>query len=233
MKRMIRAIAILALALPFLACAAESGTAARYAGAPYMGDVGVRVRTPDGTLKRTDAGTGSAHFKRLSNGRIQLVVDGLINKETAGFVLEGNDSRSGWRAGHDDVVLDLSPSGTIRGGGTSTNQRLRFDGAVTDAHFGLDVELQVLTSKPGGPPPGTTYLFHYDLDRNATGGPRVASVRTAAAASPVSSSKRTTSGRTAAESNRKCKRTVWQTRNVASMSGAPMIMTQVPVCVEW
>ncbi|MCL1636180.1 hypothetical protein M2650_16285 [Luteimonas sp. SX5] len=228
MKRMTRTIAILALALPFLACAAETGTAARYAGAPYTGDVDVRVRTPDGALKRTDAGTGSAHFKRLSNGRIQLVVDGLINKETAGFVLEGNDSRSGWRAGHDNVVLDMSPGGAIRGGGTSTNQRLRFDGNVTDAHFGLDVELQVLTSKPGGPPPGTTYLFHYDLDRSAASDIRTAS------AGIAPSGKRVTSGNSASSKSKgKCKRTVWQTRNVASMSGAPMIMTQVPVCVEW
>ncbi len=228
MKPMFRTIAFLVLALPSLACAAQTGTAARYAGAPYMGDVGVRVRAPDGALKRTDAGTGSAHFKRLSNGRIQLVVDGLINKETAGFVLEGNDSRSGWRAGHDDVVLDLTPGGTIRGGGTSTNQRLRFDGNVTDAHFGLDVELRVLTSKPGGPPPGTTYLFHYDLQRSAAG------VRTATAAGIAPSGKRITSGSGAASKGKgKCKRTIWQTRNVASMSGAPMIMTQVPVCVEW
>jgi hypothetical protein len=43
----------------------------------------------------------------------------------------------------------------------------------------------------------------------------------------------TRSGPTTAENNRRCKRTVWQTRNVASLSSAPMIMVRVPKCVAW
>lgn len=228
----LRAIAILALALPAIACAAENGAAARYAGDPYMGPVSVRVRAPDGTLKKTDAGTASAHFEKLRDGRTRLVVDGLINKETASFIVDGSDSASGWRANESGVTMNLTPGGSLRGSGDAATQRFDFNGAVTDAHFGLDVELEVLQSKRGGPPPGTTFLFHYDLDRVA-GAARTASLRPSAAGIAASSGKRTTSGRSAAESNRRCKRTVWQTRNVASLSSAPMIMTRVPVCVQW
>jgi len=229
-----RAIAILALALPAIACAAENGAAARYAGEPYMGVVDVRVRAPDGTLKKTDAGTASAHFEKLGNGRMRLVVDGLINKQTASFVVDGSDSASGWRANEDGVTMNLTPGGSLRGSGTAAAgvQRLGFDGAVTDAHFGLDMEMEVLRSKPGGPPPGTKFLFHYDLDRDAAAS-RVATRAAPAAAGIAASPVRTTSGRTPRESNRRCKRTVWQTRNVASLSSAPMIMTRVPVCVQW
>ncbi|HJR73196.1 MAG TPA: hypothetical protein VJ806_06115 [Luteimonas sp.] len=228
----LHAIAWLALALPAIAYAAENGAAARYAGEPYMGTVTARVRSPDGALKKTDTGTGSAHFERLSNGRTRLVVDGLINKQTASFVLDGSDNASGWRASEDGVTMNLAPGGNLRGSGTAGGtQRLDFDGAVTDAHFGLDMEMEVLRSKPGGPPPGTKILFRYDLNRDATASRGIGTRASAAgiAASPV----RTTSGRSATQSNRRCKRTVWQTRNVASLSSAPMIMTRVPVCVQW
>lgn len=229
--KFLRAIALLLLALPAAACAAESGAAARYAGDPYMGPVSVRVRAPDGSLKKTDAGTASAHFEELRDGRTRLVVDGMINRETASFVVNGSDSASGWRAVEQGVTMSLSPGGNLRGSGDATSQRFDFNGSVSEAHFGLDVELTVLQSKRGGPPPGTTFLFHYDLDRVA-GAAHTASLQPAAAGI-ASSGKRTTSGRSAAESNRKCKRTVWQTRNVASLSSAPMIMTRVPVCVQW
>ena len=225
----LRAIALLALALPAAACAAENGAAARYAGEPYMGAVTARVRAPDGTLKKTDIGTGSAHFERLRDGRTRLVVDGLINKQTASFVLDGSDSAAGWRASDEGVTMSLAPGGSLRGSGTAGVQRLGFDGAVSDAHFGLDMEMEVLRSKPGGPPPGTKFLFRYDLNRDATASRGIA----AAAAGVAASQARTSSGRSAAQSNRRCKRTVWQTRNVASLSSAPMIMTRVPVCVQW
>jgi len=222
MNTMIRPIAILALVLPAIACAGEAGTAARYAGDPYMGAVSVRVRAPDGSLKKTDAGNASAHFQKLGNGRTRLVVDGSINKETAGFALDGSDS----------VVVDIAPGGGIRGSGSTGVQRFGFNGSVNDAHFGLDVELEVLKSKPGGPPPGTTFLFHYDLDRVAGAASRAVAARaTASGIAPASA--RARSGAASSSGNRKCKRTIWQTRNVASMSSAPMIMTQVPVCVEW
>lgn len=231
MKRM-HAIALLALALPAAACAAENGAAARYAGEPYMGAVTARVRAPDGTLKKTDVGTGSAHFERLSDGRTRLVVDGLINKQTASFVLDGNDAAAGWRASDEGVTMNLAPGGSLRGSGTAGGtQRLNFDGAVTDAHFGLDMEMEVLRSKPGGPPPGTKILFRYDLNRDGTSSRGLGAQATAAGI--ASSQVRTTSGRSAVQSNRRCKRTVWQTRNVASLSSAPMIMTRVPVCVQW
>ena len=96
--KFLRTLAVVLLTLPAMACAAESGTAARYAGDAYMGQVSVRVRAPDGTLKKTDAGTGSAHFEKLGNGRIRFVVDGLISKQTASFVMDGSDCASGWRA---------------------------------------------------------------------------------------------------------------------------------------
>ncbi len=232
MNTMIRSIAILALVLPAIACAGEAGTAARYAGDPYMGAVSVRVRAPDGSLKKTDAGNASAHFQKLGNGRTRLVVDGLINKETAGFALDGSDSGSGWRASNEGVVVDIAPGGGIRGSGSTGVQRFGFNGNVNDAHFGLDVELQVLRSKPGGPPPGTTFLFHYAWDRVAGAASRAVATRaTASGIAPASA--RTRSSAASSSGNRKCKRTIWQTRNVASMSSAPMIMTQVPVCVEW
>lgn len=231
--KFLRTIAALLLALPAMACAAESGTAARYAGDAYMGPVSVRVRAPDGSLKKTDAGTGSAHFERLGNGRIRFVVDGLISKQTASFVMDGSDSASGWRASEEGVVLNIAPGGGIRGSGNTATQRLNFDGSVSDAHLGLNVELEVATSKPGGPPPGTTYLFRYDLDRVAGSATRAAATRVASAGIAPAASTRTRSSAPAASGNRKCKRTVWQMRNVASLSSAPMIMTRVPVCVQW
>jgi len=101
---------------------------------------------------------------------------------------------------------------------------------VSDTRIGLDVELEVLKSGAGGPAPGTTLLYHYDLSRNAGSQGRIAAT---SGANIAPSASRTTGKRSAAESNRKCKRTVWQTRNVASLSSAPMIMVQVPKCVEW
>lgn len=233
MKPIAWTFAILMLGISAAACGGDTGSAGRYAGQPYMGDVDVRVRAPDGSLKKTDAGTGSAHFEKLGGSRTRLVVDGQIGKEPASFVLEGSDTGSGWRASNEGVVLTIAPDGSIRGSGTASTQRFRFDGKVSDARFGLDVELEVLQSKPGGPAPGTKFLFHYDLSRDAIASAgRHAATRTAAA-SIAPPAVRTTSGRSTAESNRKCKRTVWQTRNVASLSSAPMIMVRVPKCVQW
>lgn len=232
MKPIAWTFAILMLGASAAASGSDTGTAARYAGQPYMGDVDVRVRAPDGSLKKTDKGTGSAHFEKLGGSRTRLIVDGQIGKEPASFVLEGSDTGSGWRASNEGVVLTITPDGSIRGNGNASTQRFRFDGKVSDARFGLEVELEVLQAKPGGPAPGTKFLFHYDLSRDAVASAGRTAPRTTAAGL-VPTATRTTSGRSAAQSNRKCKRTVWQTRNVASLSSAPMIMVRVPQCVQW
>ncbi len=64
-----------------------------------------------------------------------------------------------------------------------------------------------------GFPRGTKFLFSYNLSRQAN----------------PQASGTVEPGKKAAG---KCKRIIWQFRNIANLGGGPMIMTQVPVCVE-
>jgi hypothetical protein len=100
--------------------------------------------------------------------------------------------------------------------GTAYPQRFRLDGHVSDERFDLKIELELLERNQKGRPPGTKFLFTYSLERDS--GKNGADV--AARGRP-------------SKSDRKCKRTVWQTRNVANLGGGPMIMVRVPQCVEW
>jgi hypothetical protein len=130
-------------------------------------------------------------------------------------VVEGIESDSGWSSSEGGVDIVIGKDGKISGSGVSHPNRLLFKGLVSAENFDLEVETFLLEANQKGLPPGTKIIFSYDLKRTIDR-------EEADAVVPGNNE----------QSDRKCKRTVWQVRNIANVSGGPMIMTQVPVCVE-
>lgn len=195
----------------------SADTVISYGGEPYLGKVDVNGYVPDNFSNGIeDSGTGSAYFTKTEDGKIRLVVTGNINQPSdAGFVVEGIETDSGWSSSEGGVNIVIGKDGKISGSGVSHPNRLLFNGLVSAENFDLEVETELLEANQKGLPPGTKIIFSYDLQRTIK--------REEADAVVPGNSENT---------NRPCKRTVWQVRNIANLSGGPMIMTQVPVCVE-
>jgi hypothetical protein len=186
-----------------------------YGGNPYLGGVDVRIQVP-GEKERQDSGTGSAHFAKTDDGQTRLVVSGSIRKDSdTGFVMNGIASKSGWSSR--DGSLTIGKDGKITGGDVQHPYRFRFDGFVSREKFSLKIEQEWLEASKNkrGFPLGTKFVFTYDLGRE-----------------PKQQAGGTVRSGQKAAGDRPCKRIVWKVRNIANLGGGPMIMTQVPVCVE-
>jgi hypothetical protein len=193
----------------------NAGTVQTYAGDPYIGRVDVRILIPGKASEQRDSGTGSAYFTKTDNGQTRLVVSGSIRKDSdTGFVVDGSESKSGWSSR--DSSLSIGKDGQITGSSVEHPNRYRFNGVLSEGKFDLKVEHELLAGSKQGLPPRTKFVFSYDLRREAG---------TKDASAPGSEKK--TVG------DRRCKRTIWQMRNVANMGGGPMIMVRVPQCVSW
>jgi len=229
-----RAVAVAFVGVCIAACGkgTAAGPAGGHASGPYLGAVNVRIHAPDGVREeKKDTGTGSVHFVETARGRTRLVVVGHIRKEAdAGFVIDGIESSSGWSGRSDNVQLAIGQNGKISGGGTVHPHRFRFDGSMSDQRFDLEVELELLEATGKGLPPGTKFLFSYRLRRES--GLKSSGVT---AAKHIAGHKDSDikAARHRSKSNRKCKRTIWQMRNIANLSGGPMVVVQVPQCVNW
>jgi len=207
--------------LCFLTGTAAFGTSAiasaiqGYANAddPYLGRVDARIEVPGTPSQHRESGNASAYFTRTNNGQTRLVVSGSIRKESDnGFTADGIENESGWSSLTKD--LTISEDGTIVGSSVDPPNRYRYDGFVSEEKFDLEVKHELLEGSEKGLPPGTKVIYRYTLRRegneNASG-----------TVTPEEG-----------KGDRECKRIVWQMRNVANISGGPMIMTRVPVCVE-
>lgn len=193
----------------------DAGVMQAYGGNPYLGGVDVRILVP-GEGDRQDSGTGSAQFTKTDDGQTRLVVSGSIRKASdTGFAIDGKASQSGWNSR--DGSLSIGADGKIGGSTLQPPYQIRINGFVTGEKFNLTVEQELMeaSKNKGGFPRGTKFVFSYSLSRQAN-------QQTTGTTSP---------GKKAA-GNSKCKRIVWQFRNIANLGGGPMIMTQVPVCVE-
>lgn len=191
----------------------DAGIVQAYGGNPYLGAVDVRIQVP-GEGDRQDSGTGSAQFTKITNGQMRLVVSGSVRKASdTGFVMDGSASKSGWSSR--DGNLSIGTDGKIIGGTVQHPYRIRINGFVSGEKFTLKVEQELLeaSKNKGGFPLGTKFLFSYNLNRQAN----------QKIGDTVGSGKKSAG---------KCKRIVWQVRSIANLGGGPMIMTQVPVCVE-
>ena len=92
--------------------------------------------------------------------------------------------------------------------------RNRYDGFVSEERFNLEVEHELLDGNEHGVLSGAKVTYKYALSCE------------------VNENANSTVAPEEGNGDRECRRTVWQTRNVANLSGGPMIMIQVPVCVE-
>lgn len=206
---------VLILAVSTTACgrAEDQDVVRRFAGAPYMGSVKVRIVVPgDSRGGRKESGKGSAQLIDQGRGLSRLVVDGQIRDPAdAGFVAEGVSDKTGWKSRTRGVLLSIGADGKISGGGIEPPHRLRFGGSVTKERFDLTVDFELLESSENGLPAGTRLVYTYALEHNAG------------------------KDGDAGKGNRStedddCERIIWQTRSFADFSGG-MHMTQVPVCV--
>lgn len=206
--------------LCFLASTAAFGESAiasatqSYADAdnPYLGRVEAHVEIP-GTPSRRESGSASAYFTRTDNGQTSLVVLGRIREDSDnGFTADGIESESGWSSLTGE--LTISNDGTITGTKVDHPNRYRYDGFVSEERFNLEVEHELLEENERGVPSGAKVTYRYALSRE------------------VNENANGTVAPEEENGDRECRRTVWQTRNVANLSGGPMIMVRVPVCVE-
>lgn len=225
MKLMIRLLAILCLWFAGHAARADdaaTGPRPIVAAAPYTGEVVARVRKPGASVDEQEnrVGTASARFVDIGKGRSRLVVKGSIRKAANGFAVEGAAGDAGWSGRSDALRLVIAQDGRISGEGAEPRHRLRFAGLARTDRFDLSVELHLLQPHEGLPA-GTTIVFDYALSRTAAKG------ATAAAAAPLGKPQAAAKKK----SERKCSRTVWQTRTVTTPLGG-MHSTQVARCAD-
>lgn len=188
--------------------------------AAFEGPLRVSIRSPDGE-SRQDTGRAGARLEQLEDGRMRMVVSGSISQEgDAGFVMEGALDQGGWSATHDDVQLSLTPDGRLRGGGRIGDQLLDLQGSVDAGRFNLETTIELAEASGGGFPAGTRFSFQYALERVAAQEPDDAAGQEDAAA------------RETAAPGGDCKKIVWRLRNVPNLSGGPMSLVRVPVCVQ-
>lgn len=186
-------------------------------GDPYAGRVAVRGQIPGSSRNdMRDSGTGSASLTRTSDGKMQLTVVGSIrNPSDASSTATLTENDNGWITDEDGMSMTIGSDGKISGSGVDYPNRLRFDGFISEETFDLTVETELLEANQNNLPPGTKITYSYDLNRTSA---------TASGSEPSPGSSTT--------DEPECERIVWQTRNVANLGGGPMIMTQVPVCVD-
>jgi hypothetical protein len=201
--------ATLALTVSGLAEEAASDFKDRFAGDPFLGPIKVTATVPEEGEVIRDSGRASAQFIAEGASQLRLVVNGHIKEEgDAGFAVSGLYDKAGWRSLVDGVTLQVSPDGTISGGGEQAKQRLHFKGRVSESRFELTVDVTMKEATSKGLPPGTVFQYRYMLDR-----------------------RKVSSAGESDEKSGECKRIVWQARNVAGFDGS-MQMIQVPVCMK-
>lgn len=217
----IRAVLMLGLLACAVACGAATGASDDvYAQGAYEGRVTAQVLEPGAARDpKRDAGTGTAQFIAIGNGRSRLVVKGNIREPgDTGFVMEGNQRASGWSGRTGNLSLVIDGNGNISGGGIENRHRIVFGGRATAERMDLTVEtVKLAQTEQGVMPAGTRIVFDYDLGRTHENTRRAATTAT-----PV---------KKAQNAPGTCKRRVWRTRNVTTPGGG-MHMVQVPHCVN-
>lgn len=187
-----------------------------FVGAPYMGDVTVRI-TPPGGRSWEQSGRASARIVDEQDGRARLTVFGAIEDEKgdAGFTLDGRQDARGWRSSSDSMTLEIGPDGRISGGGTLAPQRFAFDGRIAPGDFHLVAKVELLARSKGDLPEGTTFEFVYDLSR--------------AAPTPATVDRKPASGD---GKDGKCSEIRYEMRPIANIGDGTMSMMQVPICLD-
>ncbi|MBE9180019.1 hypothetical protein IQ268_15725 [Oculatella sp. LEGE 06141] len=208
--RLLTALCVLTSTAAFGATVIAS-TIQGYADAddPYRGRVEARVEIPGSPSQRRESGDASAYFTRTDNGQTRLVVLGSIREDSDnGFTADGIERESGWSSITGD--LTINEEGQIVGSSVAHPYRYRYDGFVSAERFDLEVEHELMDGNEYGLPSGMKVLYSYILRRDVNG-----------------------NAPDAENGDRQCRRMGMQMQVIPNVSGGPMTMTQVPVCVEW
>lgn len=214
---------------------APASAAAFLGDAPYVGVVRMRVEPPAHSGMEPDAGQGrgTARYLRLDNGQSKLEVSGEASGSgTFWFDIDGDfDGQGRWVGDDGDLAIAIDPMGNLSGKGRDPDVAIDLRGAVSKSGLKLRTEL-VQATDAKGLPAGTRLVFEYDLKREAIApsgsvGSRVADDGRGSRASERRDASDDGSGQPGT-----CKKVEWKLRNVANLSGGPMHMVRVPVCVQ-
>jgi len=187
---------------------------------PYFGSVKVAVYAPDGRemTELGDFGTASARFQNLDDARARLLLSGNIREDgDTGFVLDGRSENGGWTSRSEHVDVRIDRDGKISGEAESVPDRFTFDGTIEAKRLALEVDMELLEAR-SGLPRGSRFRFTYSL----WGGDGIRDNATAAVGE----------GNGRDEGDGSCRRVEWRLRNVPNLSGGPMGMVRVPVCMD-
>jgi hypothetical protein len=182
-------------------------------GDPYTGTVRVNIKTPEGK-RNNRSGNASLHFKDSTTNILWFVLFGAIddkNSESgdAGFLLPGKYDDNAWQYKSNNMRLEINRNGKISGEFITDKEKYKYSGSISATSFVMKSDIELLKPTPAGLPAGTTLYVEHRLSRSDP------------------DKKEQTKG-----SAKKCRKTVWQLRNVWNPGGGGMIMVRVPVCVD-
>ncbi|MET0298296.1 MAG: hypothetical protein ABW036_01000 [Flavitalea sp.] len=191
----------------------EAGFMNQYKGDPYMGDVSVTIKAPDGA-SGGKSGKSSLHFADSTNSILKFVLFGALASDAgaagdAGFILPGNTSGDNYQFTGSGMQFNISSDGKITGNFLSDKEKTTYTGNITATSFEMLARTELLQENSGGMEAGTVFNFSYNMSRKST-----------------ASGNDDEGG-----SDKKCNRVVWQMRNVYNPGGA-MTMISVPVCFD-
>lgn len=180
----------------------------------YSGIVTVEVFKPDGSRQHSDRGDAEMVITADASGQLDLSLIGNIKEANdAGFAVSLIPvEEGGYSVSDEQLHFDIDAEGAIGGRLETSNQSVVYGGRIAAGSLLLETEVTLTAANPHGLEAGTLFVFTHDLDRE----------REAEAAPPAQ----------AGEALDDCARVVWQLRLVPNLSGGPMGMVQVPVCVS-
>lgn len=215
------------LALAIVLCTATGGCqgagppdwVASLSGAPYEGDVALRIEAPGAPARRM-AGSGSATFTDHGDGRATLALETAMGGGSSGdldLVLDGRYDARGWQGSRDGLTLRIAPDGSLSGEGVSPPNRYVFAGRLQPARFDLQLDLRPQAAGAGG-----AMAFRYALARAPATAGTAAGGRTAQQRDLESDP----------DGDKPCRKMGTRMRSVANVGGGGMSMVAVPACLD-
>ncbi len=188
-------------------------------GAPYEGDVALRIDAPGAPQRRMD-GTARATFTDRGDGRATLALETSIGGGAQGdldLTLDGRYDARGWRGSRDGLTLRIAPDGRLTGEGLSPPNRYTFAGTLRPGRFDLQLDLRAQAAAGGA------MQFRYALSRREAG---------AAASAPGTRTAQRPTPTSAIDGDKPCRKMGTRMRSVANVGGGGMSMVAVPVCLD-
>ena len=183
-------------------------------GSRYSGIVTVEIFRPDGSRLRSDRGDAEMVITAESGGHLDLsLVASIREANDAGFAVSLTPiEEGGYTVVDEQLNFDIGPEGEISGQLETSDQSIIYGGRLAAESLLLESEIRLATANPHGLEAGTRFVFTHQLDRE----------REPEAVPPSQ----------AAKDLDDCAEVVWRLRLVPNLSGGPMGMVRVPVCVS-